>query len=914
MANTHAGTSKGCLPNTRVQLLASVMDWVFDPKSPRCLILHGAAGKGKSAIANSVARILADMGAITPFFAFDRTIPSRHAHQLYPTLAEHLARYDQSYLDVLRRLPSTNLRTTDIQDQLQMLMIPALRHCSDRVPIVLVVDALDECPEFGGEGNAHVHDRSHLLETLRVCISDDQLSDNIRFFVTARPDSDIIASLSKNNTVLQSIDNAAGTEVDIRRFVEAKLANYWDYITGYEQEREWPPGETLVIEAGGLVNSIAYSPDGTKIVAGLWDGTLRLWDAEMGRQVGDAIRGHTDWVLSVAFSPDGSRIASGSRDHTARLWDAKTSQQQGEALRGHTDWVQSVSFSPDGVTVVSGSYDRTLRLWNAQTGKEMGDALKGHTNWVRSVVFSHDGTCVVSGADDHTVRIWVLATRQQLGKPLRHKDRRRRQIWTLPGSTGWVYAVAFSPDSTRIVSGGDDGAVRIWEAASGKQVGDDLRGHTNEVKSVAFSPDGKHVASGSLDGTIRVWDVQEVRKEGGTPVGHIGAITSVTCSSDGKYIVSGSTDKTVRLWDAKTGQPVGYPMTGHDDVVTCVAFSPDSTRVASASYDRAVRVWDVTTGQPVGDALQGHDGRVLCVAFSPNGTRLASGSVDNTLRLWNPVTGQQVCRPLCGQKDWIMAVSFSRDSMSIASCSTDGSVWLWEVHTQLQTHELEGRRGCARSIAWSPTGGFLVSGSYDGIIQIWDTYTGKQMGEPLTGHTGPVQSVSFSPDGRHIMSKSDDLTVRIWNVQTRQQVCVALQGHKDWINSVSLTADGKHIVSGSDDGTIRVWDFRKLPSSENSVDDAIASPTIAHVQASLGEDKGSWLVYDDNGTERPILWTPHHLRHIHRVHSPFHVQFVPPSTPQMHIRLNESFHLDKWPTYTPAPAAEESLEALGREE
>ena len=76
MANTQAGTSKGCLPNTRVQLLASVMDWVFDPKGPRCLIIHGAAGKGKSAVANSAARILADMGAIAPFFAFDRTNPT----------------------------------------------------------------------------------------------------------------------------------------------------------------------------------------------------------------------------------------------------------------------------------------------------------------------------------------------------------------------------------------------------------------------------------------------------------------------------------------------------------------------------------------------------------------------------------------------------------------------------------------------------------------------------------------------------------------------------------------------------------------------------------------------------------------------------------------------------------------------
>ncbi|KAL1726166.1 hypothetical protein EV714DRAFT_219843, partial [Schizophyllum commune] len=223
MANTQAGTSKGCLPNTRVQLLASVMDWVFDPKGPRCLIIHGAAGKGKSAVANSVARILADMGAIAPFFAFDRTNPTRHAHQLYPTLAEKLARYDQRYLDKLRSLRTEQLETIDIEDQHRYLMLSALRLYQTRVPTVFVIDALDECRN---DDDGSIGERATLFRTLRACICDHGLPPSIRFLITTRPDDlDIADLLQEDETITagRSIDHEENTKSDIRKVVEANL-------------------------------------------------------------------------------------------------------------------------------------------------------------------------------------------------------------------------------------------------------------------------------------------------------------------------------------------------------------------------------------------------------------------------------------------------------------------------------------------------------------------------------------------------------------------------------------------------------------------------------------------------------------------------------------------------------------------
>ncbi|KAL1725190.1 hypothetical protein EV714DRAFT_221842, partial [Schizophyllum commune] len=179
-----AGSTKGCLPNTRVQLLTQIMDWIFDPTGARCLILYGAAGKGKSAVAHSVARILAEMGGISPFFAFDRTDLTRRAHQLYPTLAEKLARYDEQYMAEMRSLGAERLATIDIADQRAHLLLSALRHCTSRVPTVFVVDALDECPQDSDKTSS---EREVLMHSLQACIADEQLHHNIRFFITTRP-------------------------------------------------------------------------------------------------------------------------------------------------------------------------------------------------------------------------------------------------------------------------------------------------------------------------------------------------------------------------------------------------------------------------------------------------------------------------------------------------------------------------------------------------------------------------------------------------------------------------------------------------------------------------------------------------------------------------------------------------------
>ncbi|WP_271254606.1 P-loop NTPase fold protein [Pseudanabaena sp. Chao 1811] len=285
------------------------------------------------------------------------------------------------------------------------------------------------------------------------------------------------------------------------------------------------------------VLSVAFSPDGRKIIAGLDDGTLQLFDAIFGKPIGKPFLGQGA-VNSVAFSPDGKAIVSGGNDDVLRLWDLQ-GNQIGNSFKGHRggSLVQSVAFSPDGKAIVSGSGDRTLRLWDLQ-GNQIGNPFKGHSIAVYSAAFSPDGKMIVSGSRDKTLRLWDLQG-NQIGNPfLGHED--------------LVNSVAFSPDGKMIVSGSSDKTLRLWDLQN--QIDNPFLGHGSSVNSVAFSPDGKAIISGSRDNTLRLWDLQG-NQIGNLFLGHENIVNSVAFSPDGKAIVSGSDDYTIRLWTLD-GNPI----------------------------------------------------------------------------------------------------------------------------------------------------------------------------------------------------------------------------------------------------------------------------------------------------------------------------------------------------------------------
>lgn len=487
----------------------------------------------------------------------------------------------------------------------------------------------------------------------------------------------------------------------------------WDTATG-------KPKHTLT--AQGQVNSLAISSDGNILASGEgWPGyVVQLWDVDIGKKL-RTLTGHTNWINSVTFGPDKNTLISSSYDGSIRVWNNDTGKQKRVLVeKGHGRVIDATAFSPDGSLITTGGWF-SLDLWDATTGLPIH---KLDTEHVISCTFSPDGETFASAHHGWTpLIVWDVTT--------------WKQKFTLKGYTHPVIDIAFSPDNSTLASGGFDADIYLWDVVTGKQK-NKLISDKNYVGCVAFSPDGRMFARGSYRSTAILWDVNTYTKQHTfsasnkdlyplrfvelspdvkilavgnsktvqlwdilsgelklTLQEHTTDFSSVAFSPDGKILASGGDVehigedhsygyKGIHLWNIETGEII-RTFEGKMCPILCVAFSPDGKTLASgeswANY--AVRLWDVSTGKPK-FALKGHIKNVSSVVFSPDGSILASGSADNTIRLWNVVTRKYI-RTLIGHTEPVKNITFSTDGNTLASCSMDGTILLWNITTSDST-------------------------------------------------------------------------------------------------------------------------------------------------------------------------------------------------------------------------------------
>jgi anti-sigma factor RsiW len=286
-----------------------------------------------------------------------------------------------------------------------------------------------------------------------------------------------------------------------------------------------------------------------------------------------SLKGHTDIVDCVAFLPDGRHALSGGWDRTVRLWDLETGQQQFQFPEQAAS-VHCLAVSADGKLALAAggtrrdqAGDYTIHLLKVETGEDWKQ-FHGHKDKVVGLAFL-SGTRFLSLSWDHTLRLWDWQT----GKQVESREQAARSFW--------------SPS----LSGNGPGVVRLWDLAAGKVMLRRFRERNAEVDCLAFTPDGERLLVGGTDQIVTVWDVSTDTEEGAFR-GHMGRIWSVAVSPDSKRALTGSLDKTMRLWEVATGKEL-HVFTGHSKGVQCVAFSPDGQRALSASGDTTVRLWQL---------------------------------------------------------------------------------------------------------------------------------------------------------------------------------------------------------------------------------------------------------------------------------------------------------------------------------
>jgi WD40 repeat protein/serine/threonine protein kinase len=281
-----------------------------------------------------------------------------------------------------------------------------------------------------------------------------------------------------------------------------------------------------------------------------------------------------DVIDSIAFSRDGTAIASGCHDRSVRTWDWASGKER-RVLKGSAGGINSVAWSPDGQGIAAAAHGGKVKVWNETSGAELA-TFAVQPDVATSVAWSPDGKWLASGGHDKTIRIWDVAA--------------AREVRTLAGHTSGVNCVAWSRDQKMIASAGVDASVRLWDAETGKEL-HTLLGHASHVSSVAWSADGNLVVSGSYDKTVRLWN-SRTGKEIRALSGHTDLVRGVAIRGDGTMIASASRDTTVRLWDMSTGQELKV-LLGHAGGVMTVAFSPDGKKLASSGLDATIRIWDL---------------------------------------------------------------------------------------------------------------------------------------------------------------------------------------------------------------------------------------------------------------------------------------------------------------------------------
>lgn len=368
----------------------------------------------------------------------------------------------------------------------------------------------------------------------------------------------------------------------------------------------------------------------------------------------------------------------------------------------------------------------------------------------------------------------------------------------LPGYSGRLLCLAWSPDGLILAAGSSRGTVGLWDTGSGVLLRM-LSGHAGPVMSLAWSREGRILASGSSDKTLRVWDPGS-GKLLQTLTGNQGWVRCAAWSSDGRILASGSDDKSIRLWDAESGSLL-KTLLGHGGPVMSLAWSTEGRTLASGSSDKSVRFWDSESGKAT-LVLDGHAGPVRSVAWSPDGRTVASGSDDRTISLQDAQSGK-LLRSLAGHDYGVRSVVWSPDGRRIASGSDDESIRCWDPESGQLLQTLVGHARWVAGVAWSPDGAILASCSFDGTTRLWDPQSGRFL-RTLPGHTEAVASVALSPDGRAIASASRDKTVQVWNAESGELRWTL--PHSSYPDCAAWSPDGRLIAAGSWDGRVALWE------------------------------------------------------------------------------------------------------------
>jgi WD40 repeat protein len=606
---------------------------------------------------------------------------------------------------------------------------------------------------------------------------------------------------------------------------------------------------------GGWVRACSALGNAT-IISGGYDSTLKTWDYESYRERIDLL-GHDDAISFATFSRDGTKVVTAARDRKAIVWDVATGQPLATLDEGHEFLTSSARFfGPGDDRLLTSAGDGTTIVWSLSTGAQVARYPGTGSNAVAAL--APDKQWIATGSSTNEVLIWdvtqpsdnpqpqrltghaamvtcaaftvldadlLLFTGDATGAGILWKRNAALETWQqdkfIAGHhNGFTIAAAqFTPDGKRLLTAGADHQVKQWDTATGRELPDSALEHADAVRLLELTPDGRSaVTVTAVDEKTQLLQAWNLATRAVKSLRLDDAVQGLSISPDGQFVAIGDTnpENTVWRWNLATGELTRFWPRGRlSATVWGLAWSPQGQQLLTVGGNHA-HLWDVASGERV-QTFSPH-GPLVAADISTDGTLVVTAGQDGTAKVWHIDERRVVAkiagghlggdgRPVALRGASFVANLAGRDY--VLTTGEDNKACLWSLTEQVPERIktfADDQHSIVQAVA-SPDGLRLLTGSDDGVAQMWDIATGERLRtlRDPDAHTLGLRCLSFSNDGRHAITGGDDNLAIVWNVSSGERL-QKLQGHTAGITGVGFSPDGRRAITSSNDGTAKLWD------------------------------------------------------------------------------------------------------------